>query len=62
MTVYTLHRGEATIEIRADDVEFYDGGVVAFYEEPDGISLESRTSSNLLTAYKDWDSITTKNR
>jgi hypothetical protein len=66
MTTYSIERqvpdldSPVTEKVKAGRVEIEEGGVLAFYEEPnidgEGASLRSVTSeSELVVAYSEWD-------
>jgi len=64
MTTYTVvrsvdDRSVEHIEVEADTVAFKEGGVVAFWNTPDTITIDNGSNNELVTAFKDWDEVRT---
>lgn len=51
------HVSEHKIPVEADTVAFKEGGVVAFYDTPDEITLNTEDSETLVTAFKEWSEV-----
>jgi len=49
--------GQETYEIEADSVAFKEGGVVAFYNQPNPEEGRLTSSDDLIQAFSEWESV-----